>query len=282
MNLCLKQKRVLLEPAYAYLPISRQCKLLEISRSSYYFSPQGLDAEDLMVMEAIDKIYTKHPFYGSPKITDALRKQGKLYNHKRIARLMRIMGIQALYPKKNLSKQNQDHKVYPYLLRNTKIERNNQVWSTDITYIPMNRGSAYLVAVIDWYSRYVLSWGLSNTLDAYFCVVAVEEALAGRKPEIFNTDQGSQFTSEMFVNTIIGNDIALSMDSRGRALDNVFIERLWRSLKYEDIYIKDYGTMPELYGGLKSYFHFYNYERSHQALSYKTPAEVYFQKGADK
>ena len=282
MNLYLDQKRILVEPGNNLLTVGQQCNLLDIARSSYYFSPQGLNTEDIFVMNAIDKIYTKYPFYGSPKITDALRRQGYQYNHKRIARLMRIMGIQALYPKRNLSKQNQGHRVFPYLLRNKKIERKDQVWSTDITYIPMRCGFAYLVAVIDWYSRYVLSWEISNTLDVHFCVAAVEEALRQTKPEIFNTDQGSQFTSDIFVNTIISNDIALSMDSKGRALDNVFIERLWRSLKYEDIYIKDYETMPELYQGINSYFYFFNNERSHQSLNYMTPAEVYFDEGVGR
>jgi putative transposase len=278
MNLCLEQKRQLVEPENILLSIRQQCHLLTLPRSSYYFSPQGLDAEDLFVMKAIDKIYTKYSFYGSLKITDALRKKGFPYNHKRIARLMRVMGIQALYPKRNLSKQNQDHCVFPYLLRKAKIEHTDQVWSTDITYIPMHNGFAYLVAVIDWYSRYVLSWKLSNTLDVYFCVEAVEQALSVSRPEIFNTDQGSQFTSELFINTILSNQITLSMDSKGRALDNVFIERLWRSLKYEDIYIKDYETMRDLFRGLTIYFQFYNYERSHQSLGYRTPAEVYFDK----
>jgi putative transposase len=282
MNLCLEQKRQLVESGNPLLSIRQQCQLLSLPRSSYYFSPQGLNAEDLFVMKEIDKIYTKRPFYGSPKITDALRKQGFQYNHKRIARLMRIMGIQALFPKRNLSKQNQGHCVFPYLLRNTTIAHIDHVWSTDITYIPMRNGFAYLVAVIDWYSRYVLSWELSNTLDVYFCVQAVEQALSVSRPEIFNTDQGSQFTSELFVNTILSNQIALSMDSKGRALDNVFIERLWRSLKYEDIYIKDYETMLDLFRGLTVYFQFYNYERSHQSLGYRTPAEVYFQKGANR
>jgi putative transposase len=185
------------------------------------------------------------------------------------------MGIQALIPKRNLSKHNKDHHIFPYLLRNIDITETDQVWSTDITYIPMYKGFAYLVAVIDWFSRYVLSWEISNTLDVYFCLNALDKALRSGKPEIFNTDQGSQFTSLSFVNKVLDNNIRLSMDSKGRALDNIFIERLWRSLKYEDIYLKEYQSFPELYEGLRKYFNFYNNERSHQALGYKTPVEIY-------
>jgi putative transposase len=226
-------------------------------------------------MNRIDKIYTKYPFYGVRKITDEFRKMGMIYNHKRIWRLMQLMGIQALIPKRNLSKHNKDHHVFPYLLRNIDITETDQVWSTDITYIPMYKGFAYLVAVIDWFSRYVLSWEISNTLDVYFCLNALDKALRSGKPEIFNTDQGSQFTSLSFVNKVLDNNIRLSMDSKGRALDNIFIERLWRSLKYEDIYLKEYQSFPELHEGLRKYFNFYNNERSHQSLGYKTPVEIY-------
>ena len=249
--------------------------MIELPRSSYYSHPLGVTAAELEIMNRIDKIYTKYPFYGVRKITDEFRKLGMIYNHKRIGRLMQLMGIQALIPKRNLSKRNKDHHVFPYLLRDVNITETDQVWSTDITYIPMYKGFAYLVAVIDWFSRYVLSWEISNTLDVYFCLSALDRALRKGKPKIFNTDQGSQFTSKIFTETVIKNQIELSMDSKGRAFDNIFIERLWRSLKYEDIYLKDYQSIPELNEGLKNYFNFYNNKRSHQALGYKTPVDIY-------
>jgi len=227
-------------------------------------------------MNKIDRIYTDYPFYGFRKITEELRRQGNYYNHKRICRLMQVMGIQALMPKKNLSKPRKDNLIYPYLLRGVKIKSNNQVWSSDITYLPLYKSYAYLVAVIDWYSKYVLSWELSNSMDVYFCLEALDKALRQGKPVIFNTDQGSQFTSKVFTETITYNKIKMSMDSKGRALDNIFIERLWRSLKYEDIYLKDYRSFSELRVGLINYFDFYNNKRLHQSLNYKTPAEVYF------
>jgi putative transposase len=247
-----------------------------LNRSSYYYNPLGITKEELEIMSQIDQVYTRHPFYGIRRITEQLKREGNNYNHKRIARLMQLMGIEALRPKKNLSKASKDHLIYPYLLRGVKISSTNQVWSSDITYLPLYEGYAYLVAVIDWFSRYVLSWELSNTLDVYFCLEALGKALKRSKPEIFNTDQGSQFTSKAFTSKVIDNEIGMSMDSKGRALDNIFIERLWRSLKYEDIYIKDYQTMEELTVGLENYFSFYNNERIHQSLNYKTPAEVYF------
>jgi putative transposase len=253
--------------------------LIKLSHSSYYYHPLEITEEELEIMNLIDKIYTGHPFFGVRKITDALRKQGNFYNHKRIYRLMRIMGIEALTPKKKLSKPGKDHLVYPYLLRNVRTTETNQVWSSDITYLPIYKGYAYLVAVIDWFSRYILSWSLSNSLDVYFCLEALYKALQKGKPKIFNTDQGSQFTSKKFTETVIGNNIMMSMDSKGRALDNIYIERFWRSLKYEDIYLNDYQSIPELNSGLMNYFNFYNNERSHQSLGYKTPAEVYFSLG---
>jgi putative transposase len=249
--------------------------LIELSRSSYYSHPIGIKETELEIMSRIDKIYTRYPFYGVRKINEEFRKTGMTYNHKRIGRLMHLMGIQALIPKRNISKPNKDHLIFPYLLRNIKVTESNQVWSTDITYIPMYKGFAYLVAVIDWFSRYVLSWELSNTLDVYFCLNALDKALKTDKPKIFNTDQGSQFTSKIYVQRILSQNINLSMDSKGRAFDNIFIERLWRSLKYEDIYLKDYRDILELNEGLKNYFYFYNNERSHQSLNYKTPIEIY-------
>ena len=226
-------------------------------------------------MKRMDKIYTDCPFYGYRKITQEFRNHGEIYNHKRILRLMQIMGIQALTPKVNLSKPNKDNLIFPYLLRNVSITKTNQVWSTDITYIPMYKNFAYLVAVMDWFSKYVLSWEISNSLDVHFCLSALDKALRSGKPEIFNTDQGSQFTSLSFVNKVLDNKIKLSMDSKGRALDNIFIERLWRSLKYEDIYLKEYRTITELFEGMKNYFYFYNNKRMHQSLKYKTPADIF-------
>jgi len=266
----------MIEAVNCQLSIKEQCSLIDLSISSYYYHPLGITEEELEIMASIDRIYTGYPFYGVRKITDELRKQGSWYNHKRIWRLMRLMGLQAIVPKKNLSKPKRDNLVYPYLLRGVKITKINQVWSTDITYLPIYKDYVFLVAVIDWFSRFVLSWELSNSLDVYFCIEALDRALRQGKPEIFNTDQGSQFTSKSFTEKIIGNEIKLSMDSRGRALDNIFIERLWRSLKYEDIYLKDYKSIPELREGLNNYFNFYNFKRSHQALEYKTPAEIYF------
>lgn len=250
--------------------------MIDLSRSSYYYIPQGITEEELLIMRKIDRIYTDYPFYGVRKITAELKRQGYVYNHKRIWRLMQIMGIQALRPIKALSKANKDHLIYPYLLRGVRVNSNNLVWSSDITYLPIYKGYAYLVAVIDWFSRYILSWELSNSLDVYFCLEALSKALKQGKPKIFNTDQGSQFTSIAFTETITGNHIQMSMDSKGRALDNIFIERFWRSLKYEDIYIKDYQSISDLRMGLNNYFDFYNYRRVHQALNYKTPAEIYF------
>jgi putative transposase len=258
------------------ITIGRQCSLISLPRSSFYYSPVGITEEEIEIMREIDQIYTKYPFYGVGKITECFRRAGKHYNHKRISRLMSLMEIQALRPRKKLSIRNRDHIVYPYLLRGVSITENNQVWSSDITYLPLYQGFAYLVAVIDWYSRYILSWEISNSLDAYFCLEALGKSLKGGKPKIFNTDQGSQFTSNAFTNMIIGNDIKMSMDGRGRALDNIFIERFWRSLKYEDVYLKDYQSIADLRSGLTEYFYFYNNERFHQSLNYKTPAEVYF------
>lgn len=276
LTLSLEVKRNLIEPGISQLGIQKQCSLIELNRSSYYYSPIGVSQEELEIMAQIDRIYTNCPFYGVRKITEELKRHGSFCNHKRIWRLMQIMGIQALMPKKNLSKPRKDHSIYPYLLKGVEIKISNQVWSSDITYLPLYKSFAYLVAVIDWFSKYVLSWELSNTLDVYFCLEALDKALRKGKPEIFNTDQGSQFTSKIFSETIRGNEIKMSMDSKGRALDNIFIERLWRSLKYEDIYLKDYRSFSELREGLNNYFDFYNNKRIHQSLNYKTPAEIYF------
>lgn len=226
-------------------------------------------------MKAIDREYTAHPFFGIRKITLAMREEGFAVNHKKVARLMRQMGIQAIYAGPKTSNPAPNHKIYPYLLRGVEITQPDQVWSSDMTYIPMQSGFMYLVAVIDWFSRFVLSWGASNTQDADFCASVLKRALRKGKPEIFNTDQGSQFTSEVFTKPLLDEKIAISMDGRGRALDNVFIERLWRSVKYEDVYLRNYETVPELISGLNVYFQFYNHERYHQSLGGVTPASVY-------
>ena len=231
----------------------------------------------MKIMKFIDREYTNTPFYGSRRVRELLSLKVRKVNRKRVQRLMRKMGIAPIYPKKRLSISSKDHKIYPYLLRDVKVVRPDQVWSTDITYIPMARGFIYLVAIIDWYSRYVLAWGLSNTLDATFCVETLNEALAKgkRRPEIFNTDQGSQFTSAEFIAVLERYDIKISMDGRGRAFDNIFVERLWRTVKYEEVYLHEYESIREAYAHLKQYFQFYNNERLHQSLGYLTPREVY-------
>lgn len=265
----------LIEPGHSELSVRRQCELLDVNRSTYYYVPATESPLNLELMQLIDEQYMRTPFYGWPRMTVYVRQQGYLVNHKRIQRLMRTMGIQAIYPKPSLSKRQPGHKIYPYLLRNIAILRPNQVWSTDITYIPLRNGFMYLVAVIDWYSRYVLSWRLSNTLESTFCIEALQQALEQGHPEIFNTDQGSQFTSVAFPSILEAGNIQISMDGRGRALDNIFIERFWRSVKYEDIYLHRYESVPALIGGLERYFPFYNQERPHQSLGYQTPAAVY-------
>jgi putative transposase len=229
-------------------------------------------------MHAIDREYTAHPFYGVRKITVAMCAQGFWVNHKRIARLMHQMGIQAVYAGPKLSKPAPNHKIYPYLLRDVSITRPNHVWSTDITYIPMEQGFMYCVAVIDWFSRFVLAWDISNTQDAGFCASVLAKALRHGKPSIFNTDQGSQFTSDVFLKRLVDAKVSISMDGRGRALDNVFVERLWRSLKYENVYLNHYDDPHALRTGVGTYFRFYNHERYHESLNYRTPADLYFQR----
>jgi putative transposase len=258
------------------LSISKQCKLLSLSKGVLYNEPVTMDAYNHKLMEMIDKQYLKTPFYGSRKMVVYLTSEGYFINRKRVQRLMRLMNIEAIYPKANLSKNRQEHKPYPYLLKGVKIDRPNFVWSTDITYIPVRHGFLYLVAIIDWYSRYVLSWRLSNTLDVTFCIDALEEALEKGSPEIFNSDHGSQFTSNEFTEMLLSEEIKISMDGRGRVFDNIFIERLWRTVKYEDVYLKGYETGKEVKEGLSAYFPFYNNERFHQALGYRTPEEVHY------
>lgn len=257
------------------LSISRQCELLGIARSSFYYKPRPESELNLELMRLIDEIYTEWPFYGIPRITAYLRSKGYNVNHKRVERLMRLMGLRAIYPKKRLSKGNKVHRIYPYLLEGVDVTEPDQVWCADITYIRMKRGFVYLVAIMDWYSRYVVSWKLSTTLDVWFCIEALKEALRIRKPEIFNTDQGSQFTSYEFTGILQSEGVLISMDGRGRVFDNIFVERLWRSLKYEEVYIKDYKDVWESEENIRRYFLFYNKERLHSALSYRTPEEVY-------
>lgn len=273
-----REKTLLVNENHKQLSIKRQCELLDMPRSMYYYEPAEEDPLNLLLMDEIDKLYTKYPFYGSPKICDGMNKLGYEVNIKRIKRLMAIMGITAIYPGPNTSKRNMEHKIYPYLLRGLKVKNPNHVWSADITYIRLNKGFMYLMAIIDWYSRYVIAWELSNTLDGAFCREALIRALKAGRPDIFNTDQGVQFTAQDFTGILSGNNVQISMDSVGRATDNVFVERLWRSLKYEDIYIKGYETVKDLLNGLAVYFDFFNNERPHQSLGYKTPGEIYFSK----
>lgn len=263
------------------LSISRQCELLDLARSSRYYKAAVVSPETLALMNAIDRKYTELPFYGILKMTVAMKEQGFNVNHKKIARLMRSMGIHAIYAEPKLSIPGHNHDIYPYLLTNVSITSANHVWSTDITYVPMLKGFMYCVAVIDWYSRYVLAWNISNTQDDDFCLSVLNEALRSGTPRIFNSDQGSQFTSAIDTGRLLDAKISISMDGRGRALDNVFIERLWRSLKYEDLYLHDYSDATSLRDGMTKYFEFYNYQRYHQALNYQTPAEVYFHRPSE-
>jgi putative transposase len=249
---------------------------LGLNRATFYYQPGQESDLNLTLMRLIDEQYLKTPFYGWPKMTVSLQKAGYPINHKRVQRLMQVMGLQAVGPKPGTSQPAPDHKIYPYLLHGLTITRPNQVWSADITYVPLPGGFMYLVAIIDWFSRYILAWQLSNTLDGYFCLETLRQALQRGQPEIFNTDQGAQFTALNFTGLLEAAHIRISMDGRGRALDNIFVERLWRTVKYEDIYLKEYATVPALITGLTHYFTFYNEERFHQSLDYRTPAEVHF------
>jgi putative transposase len=266
----------MIEREHPELSVRSQCELLRVSRSGLYYEPEPTSPEQLALMRRIDELHLKYPFYGSRKLADALRREGHEVNRKRIQRLMRLMGLEAMAPKPKTSEPQPEHVVYPYLLRRLSICRVNQVWATDITYIPMKAGFVYLVAIMDWYSRRVLSWRVSNTLDSSFCVEALEEALARfGKPQIFNTDQGAQFTADAFTKPLRDRGIAISMDGKGRCLDNVFVERLWRSLKYEEVYLHAYDGMAQARAAIGRYLAFYNDERPHQALGYQTPAAFY-------
>jgi putative transposase len=260
---------------FKHISLTRQCELLNVSKGAFYYESVGIDPYNLELMDLIDRQYTETPFYGSRRMTFWLERQGHPVNRKRVQRLMRLMGLEAIYPKPNLSKKRQGHEIFPYLLRGVAIQKPDHVWSTDITYIRVGRGFVYLTAIIDWFSRYVLSWRLSNTLESDFCVEALKEALIVSQPIIFNTDQGSQYTSQQFLTPLKAHGIQISMDSKGRALDNIFVERLWRTVKYEEVYIKEYHTAKDAYLSLKVYFLFYNNKRLHQSLDYLTPAEVY-------
>jgi len=264
------------DPNHDRISLRRQCELLGLSRSTAYYRPHGEDAVNLGIREAIDAQYTRTPFYGVERMTAHLRREGWSVNPKRVRRLMREMDLVAIYPKPHLSLSNRANPTYPYLLGGVTVDRPDQVWASDITYIRLRGGFVYLTAVMDWYSRYVVSWELSNTLDAAFCVEALERALAISQPEIFNTDQGGQYTSDAFTGRLKKAGIRISMDGRGRVYDNIFVERLWRTVKYEEVYLNHYESMPEAWMGLARYFRFYNQERPHQGLEWRTPAEVYF------
>ncbi len=270
-----QQRLLMIDSAYPGMSLREQCKLLGINRSRVYYQPHKDLSEDVALMHQIDKIYTDKPYYGYRKINVKLRGIGLVINDKRVLRLMRIMGIQATVPGPHTSTPHPEHEVYPYLLRNFSITRPNQVWATDITYIRLGKGFCYLVAIMDWFSRYILSWRLSPTLESSFCVEALEEALLYAVPDIFNTDQGSQFTSKDFTDVLKNAKVKISMDGRGSYMDNIFTERLWRSLKYEEVYLKDYRTFDEAESNIEQYFSDFNYDRPHQALDYHMPYEVH-------
>jgi putative transposase len=273
----LAELRDLVEPVHPRLSVRRQCRLLGLPRSSLYYQAQPPAAEDLALMRLLDAQYLRTPFYGVRRMTHYLASEGWRVNAKRVRRLLRLMGLMAIYPRPRLSCAGAEHRKYPYLLGDRTIDRPGQVWSMDITFIPMSRGWLYLAAVLDWFSRYVLSWRLSNSLEGSFCVEALEEALAGHsRPEIVNSDQGVQFSSAAFTEVVEGAGIALSMDGRGRALDNVFVERLWRTVKYEEVYLHDYADGQEAHDSLRRYWGFYNRERPHSSLGYLTPAAVHY------
>lgn len=271
------ERKAMLDANDGRLSMRQQCQLLKLNRSSLYYQRKPEDSDNVELMRLLDEEYTRHPFKGVLRMTKYLEDLGYHVNPKRVRRLLRMMGIMAIYPQRNLSAAHPVHKKYPYLLKGLTVDQTNMVWCTDLTYIRLNQGFIYLSVIMDWYSRYVLSWGLSNTMEASFCIGTLEDALLQHgKPDIFNSDQGSQYISTEFTGLLLANDIKISMDGRGRAFDNIFIERLWRSVKYEEVYIKDYANMQEAKYSLKRYFEFYNYERHHQGLAYKKPAEVYF------
>ena len=271
-----EQRKGMIDPCCPFLSISTQCQLLTLTRSGFYYIPSGESEENLAIMRQLDRQYFSTPFYGVLRLTALLILAGFKVNKKRVRRLMKLMNWQTIYREPHTTISDKTHYKYPYLLRGLKIERCNQVWAMDITYIPMKTGFMYLTAIIDLHSRYVVQWSLSNTMSAQWFTEVLQEAIKNHGvPEIFNTDQGSQFTSEVFINTLIGNGIKISMDGKGRALDNIFIERLWRSVKYENVYLNVYDNGLSLWKGLEQYFQFYNQERLHQSLDYHTPKQKY-------
>lgn len=276
MSCSLEQRRTWINPTHSRLSVRRQCQLLGLAPATYYYQAQPESPENLSYMRWLDQEYTDRPFYGVRKMTAGLQLQGYAVGPKRVRRLLRVMGLMAVYPKPRLSLNPLAHRRFPYLLKGVAIVRPNQVWSTDITYIRLQGGFVFLTAVLDWFSRYVLAWELSITLEANFCVTVLERALRDQRPEIFNTDQGVQFTSAQFQAPLLAAQVRVSMDGRGRAFDNIFVERLWRSVKYEEVYLKDYRTVAEAREGLQRYFPFYNEQRIHQALDYRTPHHVHF------
>ena len=280
MNRSLRQ--AMIDRGHKQLSLVRQCTLLNISRASVYYRPVLTRAEDLELMARMDRQYLKTPFYGSRRMKAWLLAEGYLVSRSKVRRLMRLMGLEAIYRRPNTSKPAPGHRVYPYLLKGVDVNRVDQVWAADITYIPMAQGFLYLVAIMDWHSRHVLAWKLSNTMDTDFCVTALEAALGKGRPEVFNTDQGAQFTSDAFTQTLQERGIRVSMDGKGRYLDNIFVERLWRSIKYEEVYLKAYQTVAEARVGINAYLEFYNRRRPHQSLGYRTPAQVYQKGQAEK
>ena len=264
-----------MEIGHPHISLERQCELLDLSRSSWYYQPREPDTFSEGLMRLIDEQYTRTPVYGYRRMTAWLKTQGYAVNPKRVLRLMRLMGLEAIYPKPSLSKRNKDHAIYPYLLENVSIVRPDQVFSTDITYIRLRKGFVYLTAIIDWYSRYVLDWEVSVTMDTEFCCATLSRVLMRAIPEIFNTDQGSQYTAKSFIDILKAHPIQISMDGKGRALDNVFVERLWRSVKQEEVYLHDYRDLSEAKDRLSAYFQWYNQERLHQSLEYNTPESIY-------
>ena len=277
MSCSVEQRRLWIQPQHQQLSIQRQCQLLGLASASYYYQPQPESAENLVYMRWLDEEYTRHPFYGVRKMTFQLQQQGNTVGPKRVRRLLRMMGLMAVYPKPRLSFNPLAHRRFPYLLKGVVIARPNQVWSTDITYIRLRGGFVYLTAIIDWYSRYVLAWELSISLETDFCVAVLERALVSQRPDILNTDQGVQYTCAQFQAPLAKAQVRLSMDGRGRAFDNIFVERLWRSVKYEEVYLKDYRDVAEARYGLAQYFVFYNERRIHQALHYRTPQSMHFE-----
>ncbi len=269
----------MIDPRNRVLSLRRQCELLSVNRSSLYYQVRSESEESLSLMRLLDEQYTRTPYYGVLRMVAYLRSLGHKVNPKRVRRLLRTMGLEAVYQKPNTSRPNPEHTIYPYLLRGLAIDRCDQVWSTDITYVRLASGFVYLMAVIDWYSRYVLGWALSTTLDADFCIEAVGKILERRQCDLFNTDQGPQFTTPRFTRPLLDRGIKISMDGRGRALDNIFVERLWRTVKYEYVYLQEIQSVREVWLGLRDYFNFYNNERFHQSLDYRTPAQVYFGEG---